>query len=124
MRIILMLKLAVLVLPQPSYAYCQEFKVVEYEDSVEVVCAEELPADGQNKTALNESDLPGNDLPLNDSDLPENELPGNDLQVNDRRVNDPQEHDEEDQKNEQLRLQKLILEMNPTQPQQIIDAGG
>jgi len=49
-----MLLLAALLLPGHARAECKEFKMVEYEDRVEVVCVGEPLTEAQKKTRLEE----------------------------------------------------------------------
>lgn len=50
MKSLLLQLLAVLLLPQLVRAECKEFKIVEYEDRVEVVCVGEPLTDAQKKS--------------------------------------------------------------------------
>ena len=54
MHSIFMLLLAALLLPGHARAECKEFKMVEYEDRVEVVCVGEPLTEAQKKTHLEE----------------------------------------------------------------------
>lgn len=51
---VLMLLVSVLMLPQHVQAECKEFKIVEYDDRVEVVCVGEPLTDAQKKKNLEE----------------------------------------------------------------------
>jgi hypothetical protein len=54
LRVILILLLAALVLPERVRAECKEFKIVEYEDRVEAVCVGEPLTEAQKKANLEE----------------------------------------------------------------------
>lgn len=60
-RTVVLLMLASLILPQPSFAECQEYEIVEYENRVEAVCVGELHAVKENKAVLDEENIQESD---------------------------------------------------------------